>query len=121
MGFLWILTEYAGLPYTISSVIAIELSILNNFWWNNAWTWADRRASGARSLAIRVLKYHASVLVSAVANWGLLVLLTESFGVHYMVANAAGIAVGVVLNYTLSDRLVFSPVDPSDVEAAHSE
>ena len=114
MSFLWILTEYLRLPYTISSVIAIELSILNNFWWNQSWTWADRKAPGVRSLGTRFFKYHASVLVSAAVNWGLLVLLTETFGVYYLVANGIGIAVGAVLNYMLSDRLVFGAGETAD-------
>lgn len=121
MGFLWLLTEYALLPYTISSVIAIELSILNNFWWNHSWTWADREASGLRTLGIRFAKYHASVLMSAAANWGLLILLTNTFGLYYLISNGIGIGVGVILNYTLSDRLVFSPDETGNVGSSDSE
>ena len=42
MGFLILMTEGLGTPYAISSLVAIEFSILSNFTLNNAWTWSDR-------------------------------------------------------------------------------
>ena len=38
MGTLYILSEFAGLPYFISSLAAIELSIISNFVFNLLWT-----------------------------------------------------------------------------------
>ena len=39
-----ILLKKLGFPLALSSLFAIELSILGNFALNNAWTWHDRRS-----------------------------------------------------------------------------
>ena len=91
------LTESAGLPYAISSLFAIELSILSNFTLNNAWTWSDRKA---HSLSERLIKYHAVAGVTAIlADWVLLILLTRLFNLDYRISNLIGIAVGMGLNF----------------------
>ena len=40
-GFLWFFTEFVGFYYLISSLIAIEASIISNFFLNNYWTFSD--------------------------------------------------------------------------------
>src|SRR5262245_15882434 len=94
MGVLILLTESFGVPYAISSLLAIELSILSNFLLNNAWTWADRRSN---PFVERLFKYHLVAGFSALlGNWCLLILLTSLFRVDYRAANLAGIAAGMV-------------------------
>jgi len=105
MGLLYVLTHYLGLYYMVSGVIAIEVSILTNFFLNDLWTWKDRQKKSYRK---RILQYHISVGITAVlANWLLLVLLTEVMGLHYLVANLIGISVGMLFNYTLNDLWTF--------------
>lgn len=105
MGVLVLLTESFGLPYAISSLVAIELSILSNFALNNAWTWSDRRTSALRE---RLFKYHLVAGFSALAgNWCLLMLLTSVFRVDYRAANLVGIAAGVALNFVLNHGWTF--------------
>ena len=95
MGLLIALTEYFKIRYAVSSLVAIEVSILTNFALNNAWTWADRRAS---SLTERLLKYHAVAGCTAMAaNWFLLIVLSRFFGLDYRLANLIGIGAGVLL------------------------
>jgi dolichol-phosphate mannosyltransferase len=48
MGVLYYLKEYAGFYYLAASFFAIELSILNNFLWNDLWTF---RSSGDHKLS----------------------------------------------------------------------
>lgn len=110
MGVLLFLTESVGLPYVISSLVAIELSIVGNFALNNAWTWSDRRVGTPGK---RLLKYHLVAGFSALAgNWCLLILLTSLFALDYRLANLVGIAAGVVLNFVLNHHWTFS-VRPS--------
>jgi len=107
MFFLWFLTETFRVYYLISSVLAIEISIINNFTWNYLWTWSDRKEKTSRAILIRMVKYHISVVFAAVGNWILLGIFKEAFGMHYLVANVIGIAGGFILNYILGDRWVF--------------
>jgi dolichol-phosphate mannosyltransferase len=105
MGALMALTEGLRLPLAFASLCAIELSILGNFAWNNAWTWSDRQVG---SLRARLLKYHAVAGFSGLcANWGVLLLLTTLFHTDYRLANLLGIVAGMALNFTLNHLWTF--------------
>lgn len=105
MGFLYILKEVARIDLKFSSILAIEISILFNFFLNNIWTWSDRSTS---PFLHRIAKYHLSVIFSAyVINWGSLMILTTWFHWNYLIANLIGILIGTILNYLLNDVWTF--------------
>ena len=60
MFFLWFLTEVGGVYYLFSSIVAIELSLLNNYVLNDLWTWRDRGKPGKREYVKRMLQYHVA-------------------------------------------------------------
>jgi len=80
----------------------IESSIISNFTLNNYFTFADRRSPGAKSFLSRLLKYNIVSLVGLVVNMGVLGLLTEVFGVYYLLSNLCGIAVAALWNYMVN-------------------
>ena len=103
-GILILLTKL-GVLLSVSSLFAIELSILGNFALNNAWTWSDRRTG---TLGHRLLKYHlVAGFTSFCVNWTLLIFLTRFFGVDYRISNLIGIAAATVLNYILNHKWTF--------------
>jgi len=106
MGGLYVLKEFAGIPYFIASLIAIELSILSNFTINFLWTWSDRSAEG--SIWTKLFRYHVGAGATAfLGNYLVLIALTELFGMHYMISNLIGIAVGTLANYVINDLWTF--------------
>jgi dolichol-phosphate mannosyltransferase len=106
VGCLYLLTEIVRIPYFVASPIAIELSIISNFTINHLWTWRDRAGEG--KLREKVVRYHIGAGATAVlANYGILILLTEVFGLHYMISNLIGIAVGTFSNYLINDLWTF--------------
>jgi len=105
MGVLYLLTEYLHFLYWISSIFAIEISIIFNFLLNNIWTWRDRKK---KSFTSRIIQYHISVGMTAIiANWLMLILLTEMFGLYYMISNLIGIVIGTIANYIVNDLWTF--------------
>ena len=46
----------AGLHYLAATAIAVELTILHNFWWHERWTWRDR-TTGSQGAVKRLAKY----------------------------------------------------------------
>ena len=105
MGFLVFFTEILKIVYWISSIIAIELSIISNFFLNDLWTWKDRLKKEFRH---RFTQYHISVGLTAVlVNWLLLIILTELFGIYYLLSNLIGIVVGTLSNFILNDLWTF--------------
>jgi dolichol-phosphate mannosyltransferase len=106
MGVLYILSEFAGLPYFISSLAAIELSIISNFVFNHLWTWSDR--TNEVSVLRKLIRYHLGVAGTAYLwNYLILVGLTEWLGIQYLISNLAGIGAGTIANYLISDRWTF--------------
>ncbi len=106
MGVLYLLKEFALIPVFIGSLIAIELSILSNFWLNHFWTWKDRSESG--TVWGKVVRYHVGAgLTAMLGNYLILIVLTEFFGVNYLISNLIGIAVGTFGNFVVNDLWTF--------------
>jgi dolichol-phosphate mannosyltransferase len=106
VGGLYLFTEFVRIPYFIASVIAIELSILSNFTVNLLWTWRDRSQEG--TLWTKIARYHIGAGATAfLGNYLILIALTEFFGIHYMISNLIGIAVGTFSNYLINDLWTF--------------
>ena len=107
MFFLWFFTEKAKFYYLLSSLIAIEISVLGNYVLNDLWTWHDRGKEGKTEYFKRMLQYHISSSVAILANLSILWLLTELAHIYYLISNLFGILCGTFLNYFLNDRWTF--------------
>ena len=100
MGCFFLITRYAGLKIEYASPIAIEISILTNFFLNNIWTF--RRRNTKVGLASRILRYNLVTGLAGLVNYGILLLLAKMFGVHDLIANLIGIIVGTFINFFLN-------------------
>ena len=97
-----------GLPLLLSSLIAIETSILSNFTLNSLWTWKVDLGRSLRSWLQKAVQYHAATVISAFAGNVLVLMgLVHLFGVDYRLANLVGIAVGSGINYLAGEFWVF--------------
>ncbi|MCX6690447.1 MAG: glycosyltransferase family 2 protein [Methanoregula sp.] len=108
MVVLWYLTEFVGFYYLVSSLFAIELSILNNFFWNDLWTF---KAGGSHKLSSRwhrLISFHAVSAGGLVINMGILYLLTSVGGVYYLISNIIGILVGFGWNFMVNRRVTWT-------------
>lgn len=84
MFFLWLFKNKINLSLELSSIIAIELSVLSNFVLNDAWTFRMNR----KTIKIyRFLKYNVSVIFGIGINFLVLLILTNFFGFYYLLAN----------------------------------
>jgi putative flippase GtrA len=86
---------------------AVECAVLHNFAWHERWTWAHRKLE-ARGILLRLLKFNISNgLISLVGNLVLMELLVVRLHFNYMLSNLAAIGVCSLLNFFVSDKLVF--------------
>jgi dolichol-phosphate mannosyltransferase len=107
-GLLMLLHGAFELPLLLSSLIAIEMSILSNFTLNSRWTWKVDLGRSPRNWVRKAVQYHAATVVTAFAgNVFVLMGLVHLFGVDYRLANLVGIAVGSGLNYVAGEFWVF--------------
>jgi dolichol-phosphate mannosyltransferase len=100
MGIYLLTTRLMGVLYYIASPIAIELSILWNFTWNNFWTFKKRDASA--TWMRRLIRFHVVSGLAALTNYLILLLLVSVFGVWDVLANLIGIAIGTLVNYFMN-------------------
>lgn len=86
--------QVGGLPLLLASVLAVETAILNNFIWNNRWTFSQR------DFALhRLVRFNIVSLGGLLVNVLTLYALVTGFGIHYLVANLAAIAAAMTLNF----------------------
>ena len=113
----WALVNGMGLHYLVGTTLAIEVSILHNFFWHLHWTWGPAESErGGRDAAprnhvfVRCVAFHASNgLVTFLGAMVLMPFLVGSLGLHHLVANFIAICFTGLLNFFLGDRLVFRP------------
>lgn len=99
LGLLALFTEIAGLFYALSAVLAYETSILNNFTWNEIWTFRDKRASAGGSVAIRALKFNLVSLVGMGIHEAVLIFFTEVTGLFYILSAIIAILCALLWNF----------------------
>jgi putative flippase GtrA len=101
----WLLTSW-GLPVVPATAAAVLAALAHNFSWHRHWTWRDRpAASWLRGFAAFVA---ANGVVSMTGSLLIAGALVAWAGVAAVPANAAAIAVCGLINFVLSDRLVFA-------------
>jgi len=109
MALLYLLHSTLGWPLTRSKIVAAEVAILNNFFWNDAWTFADvsmlQRGWSARLK--RLLKFNLVCLAGLVLNVLVLnVVYNLVFGQRWAyAANLIAIAVVTFWNFWLNLKL----------------
>lgn len=92
----------------VALAVAIGCATVNNFYWNQRWTWSDRVVAPGWSAS---LQRFFGYLVASGAAIALQVVLTRwlaAAGVQYLQANLAAIAAGAVVNFTLNHTVTFA-------------
>jgi putative flippase GtrA len=110
-----LLVNGAGLHYLVATAIAIEASIVHNFFWHRHWTWENRATRGPGRPAVNhghvfftCVAFHASNgLVSMLGSLVLMPMFVGGLHAHYLLANLAAVGCTGLLNFVLGDRLVF--------------
>ncbi len=99
---LWALTDLAGMNYVVSAVVSAETAIVNNFIWNDLWTFRDRTTEGFKERVLRFVRFNLSRVGGMGVGLAVLVLLTEVFGVHYLLSNIFAAIATFMWNYLTS-------------------
>ena len=103
---LTLLKSGVHLNYLLATALAVEAAVIHNFFWHERYTWADREST---SRLIRFAKFNLSNgAISILGNVALMRLLVGAIGLNYFIANGLSIAGCSLLNFVVSDRLVFT-------------
>ena len=102
-GFLYAFVRFLGWDKILANIPATELAILNNFAWNDIWTFKDVRR---KSLPKRLLSFHIAALTGAVVQWMIYAGLVY-VGLHYLIANLIGIVVSFLVRFLFNRHVTW--------------
>ena len=92
----------------LATGLAVETAVIHNFLWHERFTWRDRPAARLRDSLVRLAKFNASNgAVSLVGNLLVMRALMGELHINYVAANLISVAICSLVNFLLSDRLVF--------------
>lgn len=94
----------------IASIVAVEISIVSNFYWHDRWTFRER---AKKPFLRRYLQFNATSFGSPLISVGVVNTLTPYFGVNYFLANTIGIILGTGWNWFCNTRLIWRRHHPS--------
>jgi dolichol-phosphate mannosyltransferase len=116
MGVYIVLTRSLGVSIEIASLIAIETSILSNFFLNNVW---DFLRLGAESCGLtKLVRFHTVAALAGVINYFLLLLLVKMIGWSDILANLIGIMIGILINYPMNSVWTWKELERGSPHAA---
>jgi len=96
------------LPGAAATSIAVEMVVMNNFFWHERFTWRDRGRMGLRQRALRLWRFHAgNGLFSLAGNTLLVYGLVEMFKAPALPSAVAAIALCAPVNFWIADRWVY--------------
>ncbi|MBP1911481.1 glycosyltransferase [Thermococcus stetteri] len=102
-GFLWAFVRFLGWDKVLSNILATELAILNNFTWNDLWTFRDLKR---KPILQRLASFHLAALSGAIVQWAVYVALL-AVGVHYLLANLVGIAISFIVRFAVNRHVTW--------------
>lgn len=112
---LYLLSDPTTLAWNLtrSKIIASELAIVNNFLWNDLWTFGDisRSQRGNRTRFKRFIKFNVICLMGLILNVLILNLLYNAFGINRYVANLIAIVLVTFWNFWINLKLSWRVTD----------
>ena len=106
------LTEGLGIHYLVSSILASQLSTLNNFVLTEAWVFRGREHRS--HVLFRYLVFNLLNISTLSIRVPVLLLLTEVAGFHYLVSNLVAIGLTFGIRYLVADNWIWAGRDRAD-------
>lgn len=112
-GVFYLLRTVLGLALTRSTICSSEIAIINNFLWNDLWTFKDisRGQKGWRKRFKRLLKFNVICLSGLIINVLLVNLMFNVLGVNEYLAKLIAIASVTFWNFWFNLKLSWRVTD----------
>lgn len=107
LGILFLLVEFFSLNKDLASPVAIEISILNNFLWNDLWTFGSDERSKTSGMWHRLFAFNAVSVGGAAINYAIFLVLSSWFSVYYLIAQLTGILIAFIWNFLVNRRVTW--------------
>lgn len=94
--------------YLVATALAVETAVIHNFLWHERFTWRDRPAARPLESLVRFIKFNATNgAVSLAGNLMIMRSLVGQLHMNYVVANLIAVTICSLVNFLLSDWVVF--------------
>lgn len=109
MSVLFVLTHNPRpVGYLTATICAVELAVLNNFFWHQRWTWKDRPSLSKAETFRRLAKFHVTNgALSIIGNLILMAIFVGMLRLPIVGANVVTVALCSIFNFILADRIAF--------------
>jgi len=97
----------AGISGYIALFFAIAVAILNNFIWNDLWTFRSSPQRLVTSIWQRLWLFYTVSSGGAIINYAIAVLLTQFIGINIILSDIIGILIGFGWNFLLNRRFTW--------------
>ena len=105
LGLLYVLTDFLGIWYILSQVIAITISITNNFFLHRYWTFKNE-ISEPKTIE-RYVKFFIVSVIGMGIQLGLTFALVENYDMYYLYAAVIAIGSASAFNYLVNRKWTF--------------
>jgi len=109
---LYALTDGLGIYYLFSAILASQLSTLNNFVLTELWVFRGREQHS--HVLFRYVVFNLLNIATLVIRVPVLFLLTDLFGVHYLISNLVAIGLTFGVRYAVADNWIWAGRDRWD-------
>jgi dolichol-phosphate mannosyltransferase len=100
-----LLVRCAGLTTSVAVAVAVMVTVSHNFVWHEHFTWPNQPREGRLR---RWLSFHVTAgAISVVTNVVATTLVMTVTGLPVVAANVVAVALASIVNFLVSDRLVF--------------
>ena len=83
------------------------MSILNNFLWNDFWTFRSSENGKLSSRWHRLAAFNIVSVGGAAINYGIFLMLTRWFAMYYLAAQFIGILIAFSWNFLINRRITW--------------
>lgn len=113
MAAFFVLRHYLGIPIARSTILSAEVAVINNFLWNDVWTFGDiaRSQRGKRKRLKRFLKFNLICLMGIIMQALIVSAMHDFFGMNEFVAKPLAIAIVTFWNFWVNLKLSWRVTD----------
>ncbi len=120
---IWLLISAHPTGWEISfcKLFSAEVAVLNNFFWNDVWTFKAPDPGRETSWLKRVIKFNLISLSGIAFSLGIIHVLVFGFQLNVLVANVSAIVLVSVWNFVMSLKWGWQTSDPGYTGDAPSQ
>ncbi len=100
-GLLYVLTEFIGIHYLISSIISFTVSVIFNYIMSITWVFDVTKKQGVKEFIVFIILS----VIGLGLNELIMYLMVDIIGIHYMISKL--FSTGIVMVYNFITRKIF--------------